>query len=545
MNNNENQSNYFADGGFVLGSVKGVETPEQQEPSKKKKKRKKNKQEEVVQETPNAEVVATPVEEMPQESPEPVKEELVATPIPEKEIIATPIEEPEHEKTPEEKEEAKKKGGIVFAVFGLVIIVLGLAAVIGILTNKEFIESVSPTNEEPTTSIRTTTERTTTTRQDPKTIVEDINYSSTAGTEILFIKEQIGRKYEYRIATLGDTAPKYGDYTCVTNTCAYFDISEDGRYIVLYDEGKYFLYDIINKKAVKDLKLPQRNYTEIKVYVSNNHIGVIVKARNNGGGIAYFDGEKQQILLNFLDYNFITTYDFLFKKGWVLTYSYMDKEYSLYDVFNNKITTKGISHMIYDENSDYYYFDNVDLYGGKSNATLLYDKDLNIIYSGTGFNVNNVIINGSDLFIYDNRNSYTFKNGKQEKRSTTYNKIIYANKEYMIVNKANNVTVVDSHDNDLGTILPYNNNLKFKEIDIFDNEVSFVVIDDTYKCDNITDDKLKEMMKGVNSPDSLDENAIKSRCVNKKQELAFRYNYDIKNKIISKAIIIEKITEKK
>ena len=505
MNNDE--KNYFADGGFILGEVK-----EEDKTKKKKKKRKKDKA--VEEPKPEENVITEPKEETP----------VVEEPVVEEEIKEEPKEEvKEEEVTPEEKAERKHKGGFAFAVVGIVIILIGLIGIIGILTNGEFREMLSSkTTESTTTSKSTTTTTTTTTKYvDPSTIVEKITYSSITGSKMFFVKIND----EYKTTFYQEEGTKYGEYTCKTANCMIFGVSNTGKYSVIYDDTKYFLYDVINSKEVKELNLPMRNYSEIEIFDNDDAIGLIIKLRK-GAGTGYFDAKNNKLVHNFLEYNFITSSNFLFSKGYLFLYSFKNRKYYLYDANNNAVKKEDISHIITSKTSNDYYFDNVDLYGSGTSASKVYDKDLNIIYEGSGVPVNNIIFENDELFMYDSRNSYLFKHYKQVKKSINYGKILQANRKYLVVNKNMKLCVVDSEDNVLGTLMDYKNTLSIKELVVNDSDITFSVQDSDYDCKTITEDKSKEVAEKGNSSESPSAETIKSKCMNKKLGIYFEGKFD-------------------
>ena len=567
--------------------VKQPEPSSQPDSSKKKKKRKAKAQEQQVQQP----VVNKPAPQ-PQKPVQPVKhEEPVKQAEPQKPVDilanapAAPIiknvkheehiekEKPiqEHssaivlEKQPEIKKEEERqpeppkveptiedympkeqkqsnKGVLFFGIFSLAIIGIGLYAIISLTSNREFWDSFTTTIETSTTTTSAvTTEWITTTTANPATIVEDINYGSTVGTVIDFVKEQKNGKTIYRTNFINSVG-KYSDYTCKTGNCAVFEVSSNGRYTVIYDNNKYFLYDINNKKSVKDLSLPKRNYSEIQVYnASNGNIGLILKPK--AGGVGYYDATKNKLVLNFYAYNFITTYDFLFNRGLVLLYSYNVKQYYLYDVFNVKIKKDDISHVISCNNCNDYYFDNVNLYSSKTSATIIYDKNLNKIYEGSGIYLNNVIFDHDELFMYDNKNIYVYKNSKLLRKSEDYKKLFFANKQYILANDKNDISLLDSNNKLIGNITTYRNSMNVNNVKIQDNIVSFTVRDNDYSCDKIDEEKAKFLLEGANKEKSDSAFNIANRCKSGNYETKISFTYNIKTGVVTKVVGTEKITQ--
>ncbi len=517
MNNDEQKKgNYFSDGGFILGEVR-------EEEPKKKKKRKKNKEEK--KEEPKVE---TPVVE---ETPEEVT--IIDT---KEDVYEQKVEEPKEEINEETSEDNKSKGGLAFAIFGIVIILIGVVGVLGLLTNKEFKELVlhQTTTTESTTTKKTTTTTTTTTQYvDPSTITEKINYGSTIGVTIYFTKVD-----DVYATSITSSANKYSEYVCKTTNCMVFDVSGTGKYATIYDNDKYFLFDVLNKKEIKNLSLPMRNYAEIHTYDGGNVIGLLLKLRK-GTGIGYYDVTNNKLAINFDEYNFITTSDFIFSKGYLLCYSYNNRRYVLYDAIKKQVAKEKISHVITSKTSQDYYFDNVDLYGSGTSASKIYDKDFNEIYDGLGVPVNKILFDNNELFMYDSRNIYLFKNYKLIRKSVNYNKVIEANREYAVVNKNSKLSIVDSEDNVLVTMMDYKQTLSVTDINISDTNITFTIHDNDYVCKDMTIDKSKAVAAIGNTEESMTDGAIKTKCGNKKLDVYIKGNFNRATSELQYTVIVQ------
>ncbi len=450
--------------------------------------------------------------------------------------------EPTMEDYMPKEQKQSNKGVIFFGIFSLAIIGIGLYAIISLTSNREFWDSFTTTADTSTTTTSiVTTEWVTTTTANPATIVEEINYGSTIGTVVDFVKEQKNGKTTYRTNFINSVG-KYSDYTCKTGNCAVFEVSSNGKYTVIYDNNKYFLYDIYAKKNARDLKLPKRNYSEIQVYnASNGNVGLILKPK--AGGVGYYDATKNKLLLNFYAYNFITTYDFLFNRGLVLLYSYNVKQYYLYDVFNVKVRKDDISHVIYCNNCNDYYFDNVNLYSSKTSATIIYDKNLNKIYEGNGIYLNNIIFDHDELFMYDNKNIYVYKNSKLVRKSQDYKKLFFANKQYMLIYDRNDISLVDSNNKIIKDITTYRNSMNVSNVKIQDNTVSFVVKDNDYSCDKIDEEKANFLLEGASKERSDSAFNIVNRCKSGNYETKITFTYNMKTGVVTKIVGTEKITK--
>ena len=224
-------------------------------------------------------------------------------------------------------------------------------------------------------------------------------------------------------------------YTCTTNNCKIFDISENGRFIVGYDNSEYFTYDYNTNKKTK-LNIDLIKYNKINILAEKNDknlIGLFLTKVDNKSNLAgYYNLKENKMLIDYKDYSYLTS-DYISVKKNLFIFQTKDNKSGLININTGQVLLENVntSEIV---NGKVYYFDNSPYYI----ITNLYNENLKEIYKGAyktlGLYDNKLILSDNNIYmIYvDDVLKYTSKK---------YNDIFFINSDYIAVNENNKLIV--------------------------------------------------------------------------------------------------------
>jgi len=273
-------------------------------------------------------------------------------------------------------------------------------------------------------------------KDDNSNINQDIIYSGKKGTTYYINKLENNRSYI--------SSSKVSDvkYVCETNNCNVFDVSEYGKFIVGYDNFKYFIYDLDNDKK-RELKVQLIPYSDIEILEDQNDniIGLFLSKSIDDSytyTTGYYDLEKQKMLVNFGKYSTLDSDYISIKKG-ILIYRIgdnADTEYGILNINDGKNTSNGINKSFIVKDKVYYAItDDMD-----ETIMSLYNDEMKLLYGSNGETMYYSILDDK-ISLYDNSKFYIYNSDGLNYTSSSYNKIIFISSNYVVVDENNKLVV--------------------------------------------------------------------------------------------------------
>lgn len=253
----------------------------------------------------------------------------------------------------------------------------------------------------------------------------------------------IEKSSNYYISKCNNSTNK--SYTCTTNNCKIFDVSENGRFIVGYDNNEYFTYDYNTNKKTK-LNIDLIKYKKINILAEKNDenlIGLFLTKDDNKSNLAgYYDLKENKMLIDYKDYSYLTS-DYISVKKSLFIFQTKEDKTGLMNINTGQLLLENVNTSeIVNDKVYFYYFVTDDEYF--TTITNLYNENLKEIYKGNAKRLNiydNKIIL-TDIYNLSDNNIYMIYEDEVLKYiSKKYNDIFFINSDYIVVNENNKLIV--------------------------------------------------------------------------------------------------------
>ena len=225
-------------------------------------------------------------------------------------------------------------------------------------------------------------------------------------------------------------------YSCTTNNCEIFDVSENGRFIVGFDNNEYFTYDYnTNKKTKLNIDLIKYSYINILAEKNDeNLIGLFLRKVDNKNNYSagYYDLKENKMLIDYGNYSYLTS-DYISVKKNLFLFQTKDNKSGLININTGQVLLENVntSEIV---NGKLYYCDKSTY----NIITNLYNENLKEIYKGTYKEMK--IYN--DKIILDDNNIYLiYEDDVLKYTSKKYNDIFFINSDYIAVNENNKLII--------------------------------------------------------------------------------------------------------
>ncbi len=235
-------------------------------------------------------------------------------------------------------------------------------------------------------------------------------------------------------------------YSCTTNNCEIFDVSENGRFIVGFDNNEYFTYDYnTNKKTKLNIDLIKYSYINILAEKNDeNLIGLFLRKVDNKNNYSagYYDLKENKMLIDYGNYSYLTS-DYISVKKSLFIFQTKENKTGLININTGQVLLENINTSVVANDKVYYcYFvTNDEFYNITTN---LYNENLKEIYKGNNIKIdiydNKIIL--TDIYALSDNNVYKiYKDDVLKYTSKKYNDIFFINSDYIVVNENNKLIV--------------------------------------------------------------------------------------------------------
>lgn len=296
--------------------------------------------------------------------------------------------------------------------------------------------------------------------------------------------------YGYYVSSSSDTYGNIiGSYECDSIFCRVFDASSN--YALIYDNKDYFLYDY-KKDKKKSLSIPYEKYHFLYLASNNDEDTLGIVLTDEEYNQAYYDLKKDKMIVDFGVYSDIRTTADLLSAGYIgVSNDGFDEDKKIFNLDKEKVEKEGILGVF--SNGKVTYFYDGELSDGEK-ITKIYSKDFKLIVDLGEYSCYDYYFSSDGKLLYSDDNKfYIIENNKVNYTSKSYKNVYNVLKDYVVVNKDNDLVILDYKENEVVKLVTLNDNMRVHDFlsgwytENGKNGVYVVVEDASFSCDSLDD----------------------------------------------------------
>ena len=274
---------------------------------------------------------------------------------------------------------------------------------------------------------------------------ESFNYPSTEDGKYYIAKNS--EDIYYATTTIYEYTDVVYTYECESLFCKVFDASKD--YALVYDNKDYFLYNYKKDKKMS-LDIPYQMYNDMELLVGKKSetVGLALEDRTND--VAVYNLDKEKMVVDFGNYESINTDSNLIRAGYVVVSNdeFMDDK-RLVSLDTGKVEKEGIYGALSNDSVTYFY----DINGFYEDISKIYSSDFKLIVDFKEEAIVDYYLNedGRLFYSFDKKFNIVEKN-KISYTSKAYDQVYNVIKDYVIVNKNDNLVLLDYKENEIANL---------------------------------------------------------------------------------------------